>query len=97
MDVHDDGSLTTTTSLFLTLPSSGGGLLTTHIADMYGDSAPGVLVLERDSTLHYLELTHPAEGSTLIAPPGGKVVLDADRAWVAAAGVVQSCSKTPSC
>jgi hypothetical protein len=69
-----------------------GKLLTTLVADLYGDGAPGLLLLERDTTLHYLFLPEADGGGAgaplaheLITPPGGKVVTDSGRPWVAAA------------
>ena len=62
-------------------------LLDVLIADVYGDGAPGLLIVERDTTLHYL-FPGGDTGSlanTIVAPPGGKVAMDAGRAWVSVA------------
>ena len=65
-------------------------LLTTQVADVFGDGAPGVLLIERKGAmLHYLwpgaanQVT--GLGHELLAPPGGAVALDSGREWVAAA------------
>lgn len=70
-----------------TVALGNSSLLDVLIADVYGDGAPGLLVVERDTTLHYLfpggdtgSLAH-----TIVAPPGGKVAMDAGRAWVSVA------------
>ena len=70
-----------------TLKLGDSGLLNMLIADVYGDGAPGLLVFERDTTLHFLFLGGDT-GSlahTLIAPPGGSVAMDSGRTWVGTA------------
>jgi hypothetical protein len=70
-----------------TVPLGNSSLMDLLLADVYGDGAPGLMIIEHDTTLHYLwpggdsgSLAH-----TIVAPPGGAVAMDAGREWVSVA------------
>ena len=88
LSAGSSGTLAPTANITVSL---GSALLTTLIADMYGDGAPGLMIIERDTTMHYIWLPEADGGGAgaplahqLIAEPGGKVVTDSNRSWVAA-------------
>jgi hypothetical protein len=84
-----DGLAPTGANATVALALDGGGLVATLVADVFGDGAPGVLLVERNTRLHYLWPGAPGQvmglGHELLALPGGAVQMDAGREWVAAA------------